>query len=98
MSRRRRRRNGRQGYDGGAHMNGTGLNPYAAMSLAAITYDDEGGTLAQQKTQMSTNLAKLPASAEGPWSLVWGPADNDGILAFVALNGARTQYALAIRG
>ena len=79
-------------------MNGTGLNPYAAMSLAAITYDDEGGTLAQQKTQMSADLAKLPASADGPWSLVWGPADNDGILAFVALNGARTQYALAIRG
>src|SRR5262245_44658719 len=76
----------------------TALNPYAAMSLAAITYDDQGGTLAQQKVQMESDLSKLPASAEGPWSLVWGPADNDGVLSFVALNAARTQYGVAIRG
>src|SRR5262245_2545515 len=79
-------------------MNGTGLNPYAAMSLASITYDDEGGTLAQQKAQMTTDLGNLPASAEGPWSLLWGPADNDGVLSFVAQNASRTQYAVAIRG
>src|SRR5215471_9660528 len=82
----------------GADMCASALNPYAAMSLAAITYDDEGGTLAEQKAQMSTDLSKLPASADGPWSLVWGPADNDGVLSFVALNAARTQYGVAIRG
>lgn len=49
------------------------MNAYAAMSLATIAYDDEGGTLAQQKVAMSTDLANVPASAEGPWSLVWGP-------------------------
>ena len=79
-------------------MTTTTLNPYAAMSLATITYDDEGGTLAQQKVAMGTDLSNLPASADGPWSLVWGPAANDGILAFVALNAAKTQYAVAIRG
>lgn len=79
-------------------MTTTSLNPYAAMSLATITYDDEGGTLAQQKVAMSTDLSNLPGSAEGPWSLMWGPAANDGILAFVALNAAKTQYAVAVRG
>ena len=74
------------------------LNPYAAMCLATIAYDDEGGTLAQQKLAMSADLSNVPSAAEGPWSLVWGPAANDGILAFVALNAARTQYAVAIRG
>src|ERR1700720_4500178 len=79
-------------------MTTTSLNPYAAMSLATITYDDEGGTLAQQKVAMSADLSSLPSSAEGPWSLMWGPAANDGILAFVALNAAKTQYAVAVRG
>ena len=79
-------------------MTTTSLNPYAAMSLATITYDDEGGTLAQQKVAMSADLSSLPGSAEGPWSLMWGPAANDGILAFVALNAAKTQYAVAVRG
>jgi hypothetical protein len=74
------------------------LNPYAAMSLATITYDDEGGTLAQQKVAMSSDLSNLPGPAEGPWSLMWGPAANDGILAFVALNATKTQYAVAVRG
>ena len=41
------------------------------MSLATITYDDEGGTPAQKKVAMSNDLASLPASAEGPWSLMW---------------------------
>jgi hypothetical protein len=76
----------------------SGLDPYAAMSLATIAYDEEGGTLAQQKAAMAADLATLPAAAEGPWSLVWGPAANDGILAFVALNAPRSRYAVAIRG
>ncbi len=42
-------------------MTATSLNPYAAMSLATITYDDEGGTLAQQKVAMSADLSNLPA-------------------------------------
>ena len=79
-------------------MTTTSSNPYAAISLATITYDDEGGTLAQQKVAMSNDLASLPASAEGPWSLMWGPAANDGILAFVALNADKTRYAVAVRG
>ena len=79
-------------------MTTTGLNPYAAMSLATIAYDDEGGTLAQQKVAMSADLSNLSGPAEGPWSLMWGPAANDGILAFVALNAAKTQYAVAVRG
>jgi hypothetical protein len=74
------------------------LNPLAAISLATITYDDEGGDPAKQKIAMSKALSKLSAAAEGPWSLKWGPVDNDGILAFVALNSAATRYAIAIRG
>jgi hypothetical protein len=74
------------------------LNPLAAISLAIITYDDEGGDPAKQKVAMSKALSQLSPAAAGPWSLKWGPADNDGILAFVALNSAGTQYAVAIRG
>ena len=28
---------------------------------------------------------------------MWGPVANDGILAFVALNAAKAQYAVAVR-
>jgi hypothetical protein len=74
----------------------TSLNPFAAMSLAHISYTDESDP-GSQKQDMQSALQALPASAEGPWSLVWGPATNDGVLAFVALS-ATGQYGVAFRG
>ena len=71
--------------------------PYAAMSLAAITYDSESDP-SQQKSVMSAALSALPAAAGGPWTLEWGPANNAGNLVFVALSSSTNVYAVAIRG
>lgn len=71
--------------------------PYAAMSLAAITYISESNS-SQQKAQMSAALLALPAAAGGPWTLEWGPANNAGNLVFVALNSSNNVYAVAVRG
>ena len=71
--------------------------PYAAMSLAAITYISESNP-SQQKAQMSAALSQVPAAAGGPWTLQWGPSNNAGNLVFVALDSSKTVYAVAIRG
>jgi triacylglycerol lipase len=71
--------------------------PFAAMSLAAITYLKESDP-SQQKAQMSAALSALPTAAGGPWTLVWGPANNAGNLVFVALNSSKDVYAIAVRG
>lgn len=71
--------------------------PYAAMSLAAITYISESNQ-SQQKAQMSAALSQVPTAAGGPWTLQWGPSNNAGNLVFVALDSSKTVYAVAIRG
>jgi hypothetical protein len=71
--------------------------PFAAMSLAAITYLSESDP-SQQKSQISAALLALPAAAGGPWTLEWGPANNAGNLVFVALNSSKDVYAVAVRG
>ncbi len=73
------------------------LTPYAAMSLAAITYLSESDP-SQQKAQMSAALQAVPAAAGGPWTLEWGPSNNAGNLVFVALSSSNNVYAVAIRG
>jgi hypothetical protein len=71
--------------------------PFAAMSLAAITYLSESDP-SQQKSQISAALLALPAAAGGPWTLEWGPANNAGNLVFVTLNSSKDVYAVAVRG
>jgi hypothetical protein len=71
--------------------------PYAAMTLAAIAYLSETDPT-QQKPQMSQALTAAPGTANGPWTLVWGPANNDGNLAYVALDTTKSVYGVAIRG
>jgi triacylglycerol lipase len=71
--------------------------PFAAMSLAAITYLSESDP-SQQKSQMSAALLAVPTAAGGPWTLEWGPANNAGNLVFVALNSSKNVYAVAVRG
>ena len=71
--------------------------PFAAMSLAAITYLSESDQ-PQQKSLMSAALLAVPTAAGGPWTLEWGPANNAGNLVFVALNSSKNVYAVAIRG
>jgi hypothetical protein len=68
----------------------------AAANLAMIAYTDEADPL-RQKADIITALGALGSSANGPWTLTWGPADNDGVLAYVA-RGADGTYALAFRG
>jgi len=47
---------------------------------------------------MSQALTAAPATANGPWTLVWGPANNDGNLVYVALDTTKSVYGVAIRG
>jgi len=68
----------------------------AAANLANIAYLDEDEP-ANQKTDIANALNALAGDANGPWTLTWGPANNDGVLAFVA-RGADGTYALAFRG
>ena len=73
------------------------LNKTAAAYLAYFAYiDDALDTV--QASDFVTLLAKVPAgAANGPWTLTWGPAVNDGVLGYVA-QGADGTYALAFRG
>jgi hypothetical protein len=68
----------------------------AAANLAAIAYIDEDDP-DNQKTDMADALKALKPNANGPWTLTWGPANNDGVLAFVA-KGADGTATLAFRG
>jgi hypothetical protein len=69
----------------------------AAVELAAITYTDEVQT-ANRVRDIEAGLTNIPAAANGPWKLVWGPGEVEGILAYVALASDATTYALAFRG
>ena len=74
----------------------TAAQKRAAVDLAAITYTDEVNTTNRARDIQSA-LAKIPPGANGPWTLVWGPGEVAGILAYVA-RGADRSYALAFRG
>ena len=69
----------------------------AAVELAALAYSDEVNP-ANRVADIKAGLAKIPAAANGPWTLVWGPGEIEGILGYVALGNDETQYALAFRG
>ena len=73
------------------------VNTYAAAYLAYFAYiDDALDTV--QASDFVQMLGQVPAGKpNGPWTLTWGPAVNDGILAYVA-KGADGTYALAFRG
>ncbi|HEX3469065.1 MAG TPA: lipase family protein [Candidatus Elarobacter sp.] len=70
---------------------------WAAIELAAIAYTDETD-LSAQRADIEKGLAAIPAAALGPWTLAWGPATDQGILAFVAQAADKTTYGLAFRG
>jgi hypothetical protein len=76
----------------------TPSNIAAAASLAFIANADEQCKLPDLKKAIEDDLGKIVLEAGGPWSLEWGPALNNGILAYVALSADKSQYALAIRG
>ena len=69
----------------------------AAVDLATIAYTDQVNT-ASRVADIEAALAKIPTAAGGPWTLVWGPGEMEGILAYVALAADKTRYALAFRG
>ncbi len=69
----------------------------AAVDLAAITYTDEVNT-ATRARDIQAALAKIPAGANGPWTLAWGPGEVAGILAYVARAADKKTYGLAFRG
>lgn len=74
-----------------------GLNKIAAAYLAYFAYIDDALETVQA-SDFVTYLANIPAgAANGPWTLCWGPAVNNGILGYVA-QGADGGYALAFRG
>lgn len=72
------------------------FNKAAAAYLAYFAYIDDALEIVQP-SDFKTMLGTVPASANGPWTLSWGPAVNDGILAYVA-RGADGSYGLAFRG
>jgi hypothetical protein len=73
------------------------VNRVAAAYLAYIAYTDDALEIVHA-SDFKTVLNSVPAGdANGPWTLVWGPAVNGGILAYVA-QGADGSYALAFRG
>lgn len=74
----------------------TSMTKVAAANLAVIAYIDDTGS-GDQKSDMTKALADLDASANGPYTLVWGPATNDGILSYVA-QGTDESYAVVFRG
>ncbi|GAC1575171.1 MAG: hypothetical protein NVS3B7_07570 [Candidatus Elarobacter sp.] len=69
----------------------------AAIGLSIAAYCDEGGS-SNQAADMRKALSAIPAAANGPWKLVWGPASTEGILAYVAVGNDETTYAVAFRG
>lgn len=73
------------------------LNKAAAAYLAYFAYIDDALETVRP-SDFTSLLSAIPAGpANGPWTLCWGPAVNDGILAYVA-KGADGTYALSFRG
>src|ERR1700682_3847307 len=70
----------------------------AAIELAVISYIDEASTTNQAADMQKALSTTIPAAANGPWTLVWGPAEVEGILAYVAVGNDNTQYAVVFRG
>lgn len=72
-------------------------NPVAAAYLSLFTYIDDALPVVHAG-DFVTMLGKVPSgSANGPWTLTWGPAVNQGTLLYVA-QGQDKSYALAFRG
>ncbi|MGJ5205143.1 lipase family protein [Bradyrhizobium sp. HKCCYLR20261] len=73
------------------------FNKNAAAYLSYYAYiDDALATV--QANDFAQYLQAIPSGpANGPWSLCWGPAVNDGVLAYVA-KGNDGSYGLAFRG
>ena len=69
----------------------------AAVELAAIAYTDEVHSQSRAR-DIAKALQTIPAAANGPWTLVWGPGEVEGILAYIARANDETTYALAFRG
>jgi hypothetical protein len=73
------------------------VNPAAAAYLAYFAYIDDALEVVPA-SDFRTLLATIPkGTANGPWTLCWGPAVNDGVLGYIA-QGADGSYALAFRG
>lgn len=73
------------------------MNKVAAAYLAYFAYIDDALETVRA-SDFTPLLNAVPAgAANGPWTLTWGPAVNDGILCYVA-RGADGSYGLAIRG
>jgi triacylglycerol lipase len=70
---------------------------WAAMYLAKIAYTDETN-LAAQKAAIEAGLQSAQPSDLTPWKLVWGPATDQGILAYIAQSSVASTYALVFRG
>lgn len=73
-------------------------SPQAAAYLAYIAYTDSAIDT-PSAADFTSVLSQVPAGTgtNGPWSLVWGPAENDGIVLYVA-QGADGSLCLAFRG
>lgn len=71
---------------------------WAAANLAEAAYAADTVPPDQMEQAIENALAAIPAGAMGPWTLQWGPVDNDGILSYVAISDDGTTYALAFRG
>jgi hypothetical protein len=69
----------------------------AAVELALLAYADEVDP-AKRSADIKAGLANISAAASGPWTLVWGPGEVEGILAYVALASDKKTYGLAFRG
>ncbi|HVC62736.1 MAG TPA: hypothetical protein VND19_20530 [Acetobacteraceae bacterium] len=73
------------------------LNRTAAAYLAYFAYIDQALDT-PNPSDFAQLLAQVPqGAANGPWTLAWGPALNDGTLCYVA-QGADGTYAVAFRG
>jgi len=68
----------------------------AAAQLAIIAYTDESNA-AQQRADVAAALTALPAESNGPMTLLWGPASNNGVLLYAA-RAADGSLAVAFRG
>lgn len=76
-----------------------GATAMTAVTLSAIAYAD-GATdgSSRQKNSIVVELARIAPQAEGPWSLIWGPASSGGNLAMVVVNDAGSRHVLVLRG
>ena len=73
----------------------------AAALLTAVTYVDQEADTPEndqkQKDDVIQKLSQIPAESNGPYTLLWGPTTNNGILTYVA-QGSDKSYVVAFRG